>query len=236
MRRVPPASRVRRMTTLKSTTQHRLGNAWRERLLRLAVAGALAGLMLAVASARGTAETTLTAPNVPAAVQVPDGQTLRFRAYAFGTQNYECQTTEAGTTAWTFRQPMAELVGDAGESLGIHGRGPFWVGYDGSRVVGSAPTSAPGVDPTQDIPLLLLRATSRRSRRSLRRPELHPTARHPRRRSPHGPMRSRAGANPGRALPGGLLLLRPHGVDATTSHAAARTADLRLVYAQDGRT
>ena len=160
MRRLPPASRVRRMTTLKSTTQHRLGNAWRERLLRLAIAGALAGLMLAVASARGTAETTLTAPNVPAAVQVPDGQTLRFRAYAFGTQNYECQTTEAGTTAWTFRQPMAELVGDAGESLGIHGRGPFWVGYDGSRVVGSAPTSAPGVDPTQDIPLLLLRATS----------------------------------------------------------------------------
>jgi hypothetical protein len=149
------------MTTFHSTgQQHRLGNAWLERLLRLAVAGALAGLMLALATSRGTAEITPTAPNVPAALQVPEGHTLRFRAYALGTQHYECQMTEAGTTVWTFRQPKAELVADDGEPLGIHGRGPFWAGYDGSRVVGSAPTSAPGIDPTNDIPLLLLRATS----------------------------------------------------------------------------
>jgi hypothetical protein len=132
----------------------RSSRTWFEPLVRVAVVvGAMAGLMPAVAHAQAMA------PELPAALRAPDGNALLFRAFAVGTQNYECQTSDAGTAAWVFRQPKAVLVGDDGEPLGIHGRGPFWASYDGSRVVGSAPVSAPGRDPAHDVPWLLLRGT-----------------------------------------------------------------------------
>jgi Protein of unknown function (DUF3455) len=143
-----------RSAFMSSITGSRLWKTWFEYLARLAVVGAVAGLVPSIAYAQGA-----DAPNVPAALQVPDGQVLLFRAFAVGTQNYECQSNDSGATTWTFLQPKAVLVGDEGESLGIHGRGPFWAAYDGSRVVGSAPVSAPGRDPAHDVPLLLLRAT-----------------------------------------------------------------------------
>jgi len=96
------------------------------------------------------------APAVPDAIRVPDDQVLLFRAFASGTQNYAC---DAATGAWTFKQPKAVLTSDSGDALGIHGRGPFWAAYDGSRVVGSTAASAPSNDSAQDVPLLLLRAT-----------------------------------------------------------------------------
>jgi hypothetical protein len=96
-------------------------------------------------------------PVVPAALRVPDGQVLLFRAFAQGTQLYDCPAPGA---AWAFRQPLATLLDDAGVPLGIHGRGPFWAAYDGSRVVGAAQASAPARDPTQDVPWLLLRAAA----------------------------------------------------------------------------
>jgi hypothetical protein len=95
-------------------------------------------------------------PNVPAALQVPAGQVLLFRAFATGTQNYAC---DAATSKWVFLQPMADLTDDNGAPMGIHGRGPFWASYDGSRAVGSSPLSAPSIDPGNDVPLLLLKAT-----------------------------------------------------------------------------
>ncbi|HEY3057342.1 MAG TPA: DUF3455 domain-containing protein, partial [Chloroflexota bacterium] len=101
----------------------------------------------------------MTTPDAPAVIKVPDGQIVLFRAFAVGTQNYECQTGGDDTATWTFRQPKAVLVGDDGQQLGIHGRGPFWGAYDGSRVVGSSAVSAPGRDPAHDVPLLLLRGT-----------------------------------------------------------------------------
>jgi hypothetical protein len=101
-------------------------------------------------------------PEVPAALRVPEGQALLFRLFAQGTQIYDCRESGAapGAFAWTFRQPAATLVDDDGRPLGIHGRGPFWAAYDGSRVVGATQANAPGRDPTQDVPLLLLRATT----------------------------------------------------------------------------
>jgi hypothetical protein len=121
----------------------------------------VAALMMSAAAAHVEAAPSASqpTPEVPLAIQVPDGQALLFRAFAVGTQNYECQTSAAGTTAWVFRQPKAVLLGDDGEPLGIHGRGPFWAAYDGSRVVGGSAVSAPSVDAEQDVPLLLLRAT-----------------------------------------------------------------------------
>ncbi len=102
---------------------------------------------------------------MPAALRVPDGQALLFRAYAQGTQVYGCRAGAAGTAgagggfAWTLLQPVATLIDDDGLPLGIHGRGPFWAGYDGSRVVGAAAANVPAPAPARDIPLLLLRAT-----------------------------------------------------------------------------
>jgi hypothetical protein len=140
---------------LRST---RLGRVWLHTLLPLALVAALAGL--APGGVHASSDLTLTPPAAPAAVQVPEGNALMFRAFAVGTQNYECQTGDAGVTRWTFRQPQAALVGEDGTPLGIHGRGPFWAGYDGSRVVASSPTPAPALDPAHDVPLLLMRAVS----------------------------------------------------------------------------
>jgi hypothetical protein len=144
------------MNNVNRKRRNRRGRMWLEGLMRLAIVGA------AVAGAPGVAraETSLAVPEVPAALEVPDGQAVLFRAFAAGTQNYACRRAEGGTATWTFRQPRATLVGDDGETIGFHGRGPFWAGYDGSRVLGSAPTSAPAANPAEDVPLLLLRATS----------------------------------------------------------------------------
>jgi hypothetical protein len=120
------------------------------RLLRLAILSLVAALLPAVTHAQ----------TVPDAVQVPDGQVLLFRAFAAGSQNYECQIGADGSSTWTFRQPHAELTGEDGAPLGIHGRGPFWAGFDGSSVTAGAAKSAPAADPAHDVPWLLLRATS----------------------------------------------------------------------------
>ncbi|HEX2325429.1 MAG TPA: DUF3455 domain-containing protein [Chloroflexota bacterium] len=98
-------------------------------------------------------------PEVPAALRVPEDQALLFRAYAQGTQVYGCRAGAGGGFAWTLLQPVATLVDDEGLLLGIHGRGPFWAAYDGSRVVGAGLANVPAPAPARDIPLLLLRAT-----------------------------------------------------------------------------
>ena len=116
------------------------------------------GALAPVAAAQAGGEPAPPAPaGVPAALAVPEGQVLLFRAFAQGTQVYDCP---AAGGAWTFRQPVATLLDESGRDLGIHGRGPFWAGYDGSRVVGATQANAPARDPAQDIPLLLLRTTS----------------------------------------------------------------------------
>jgi hypothetical protein len=134
--------------------------AWSRKLLLAGLIAASTTLAPTLAHAQSSTGSTPPPPDVPAALQVPEDQVLLFRAFAVGTQNYECQAVDGATASWTFRQPRATLVGDDGQPLGIHGRGPFWAGYDGSSVVGSAPVSAPGADPAHDVPLLLLRATS----------------------------------------------------------------------------
>jgi hypothetical protein len=136
---------------------NQLWNRWTGPLLRLAVVGALAGLFPTVAHAQVTGG--VAAPDVPSALRVPDNQVLLFRAFAAGAQLYDCRTGDTGTGTWMFRQPQAVLVGDDGQPLGIHGRGPFWASYDGSKVTGSSPISAPSHDPAHDVPWLLLRGT-----------------------------------------------------------------------------
>jgi hypothetical protein len=107
----------------------------------------------------GSEQAPLPQPEVPAALRVPEDQALLFRAYAQGTQVYGCRAGAGGGFAWTLLQPVATLVDDDGLPLGIHGRGPFWAAYDGSRVAGAGLASVPALAPARDIPLLLLRAT-----------------------------------------------------------------------------
>jgi len=140
--------------------QFRLRTAFAESLVRVSVVCVVAGLVPSLAYAEGpTGDPPVLAYEIPKVLQVSDGHVLLFHAFAAGIQNYECRSDATGTTGWVFRQPRAMLLGDDGEPIGIHGRGPFWTAYDGSQVIGASPISAPGRDSASDVPWLLLRGT-----------------------------------------------------------------------------
>ena len=133
----------------------------------LAAAAAVAASLLITSGASASAEAPPPAaatadgrgfgvtPNsqLPAAIQVDETKykivaTLR----GVGKQVYDCNAT--GT--YTFREPMAGLFTSRGIPAGIHGAGPFWADFDGSKFVGntaspdSAAVDSP-VDPTKNI-------------------------------------------------------------------------------------
>ncbi|WP_392530584.1 DUF3455 domain-containing protein [Nostoc sp. C117] len=103
-------------------------------------------------------------PYVPDNLRVPKDQVLLLKTLGSGVQIYDCKATatDPNTFIWTFRQPLANIFGGGGNKnqVGIHGRGPFWASYDGSRITGSVKASLPSPDPLKNIPLLLLNATS----------------------------------------------------------------------------
>lgn len=125
-------------------------------LKQAAPALACALLMSLAACAAGPAP----ADAVPANLN-PGAQTRALATVAAtGVQIYECRA-EAGASApsWAFVAPEAELFDRQGRSIGTHGAGPFWMGHDGSRVVGSV--SARADAPTAgSIPWLLLATRS----------------------------------------------------------------------------
>jgi hypothetical protein len=115
---------------------------------RSARLGALAlGLVLA-APALGQAG------QAPAAFDVAD-RTAVLTVHAEGVQLYQCKPDAAGHLAWSFREPIATLIGDDGKTIGRHFAGPSWVLDDGGAVKGKLLASAPGAAPG-DIPLLKL--------------------------------------------------------------------------------
>jgi len=85
----------------------------------------------------------LTAPTVPASIEVPaDGGGVILHAAGVGTQNYACTVTDAGT-AWTFVGPSANLNDCNGVLIGHHFASdggtafPEWIETsDGTYVVG----------------------------------------------------------------------------------------------------
>ena len=129
------------------------------RFPRLAAGGALAGLAVLLLTALPLAVADRgqnnRAPNLPAALQVPPGNTVAFHAFAVGVQIYEWSGS-----AWVFVAPEAVLFADAGGhgEVGIHYAGPTWESQSGSKVFGARVAGAT-VDPTA-IPWLLLRAVS----------------------------------------------------------------------------
>jgi hypothetical protein len=76
---------------------------------------------------------------LPDAIQVKDPN-LRVVSVMRGTgkQVYDCQAD--GT--YKGREPVATLTSLRGAPTGIHGFGPFWASFDGSRVVGDGTKAA----------------------------------------------------------------------------------------------
>ena len=81
--------------------------------------------------------------------------------HAVGAQIYECKAAADGPLAWSFREPIATLVGEDGRTIGRHYAGPNWDLGDGSGVTGKSVSSAPGAGPG-DIPQLALQVVEHR--------------------------------------------------------------------------
>jgi hypothetical protein len=96
-------------------------------------------------------------PTIPTALAVPEGNRLAFALYGDGVQIYDCKVGTAGTLAWVFRAPEADLLWH-GHLVGTHYAGPTWEGLDGSTVVGTR-VNGVTVD-TSAIPWLLLQGTA----------------------------------------------------------------------------
>jgi hypothetical protein len=93
------------------------------------------------------------AADAPASFEVADHAVI-LEVHAVGAQVYQCQADAAGHLAWTFREPIATLIGD-GKTVGRHYAGPSWALDDGGAVQGKVLASLPGAGPG-DIPLLKL--------------------------------------------------------------------------------
>ena len=94
------------------------------------------------------------APEVPTAIQVPEGNKVQFHVFAEGVQIYSWNGS-----SWVFQAPEAILYDADGNIVGIHYVGPTWESNSGSKVVAARVNSA--ASPNADsIPLLLLRATA----------------------------------------------------------------------------
>jgi hypothetical protein len=104
------------------------------------------------------------APEVPPALQVPDGNKVSFHAYAIGVQIYNATASANSPTGftWTFSAPEAVLSDADGNVVGIHyafagPTRPAWESESGSRLVG-ARTVPPVIVNPNAIPWLILSA------------------------------------------------------------------------------
>lgn len=93
--------------------------------------------------------------NVPAEIRVPEGQKLVLRTVGAGVQIYNCVQD-----AWMFREPSAILY-RKGAPVAIHYAGPTWQSIqDSSKVTGAVRARVDAPNPADDIPWLLLQATT----------------------------------------------------------------------------
>ncbi|THD60237.1 MAG: DUF3455 domain-containing protein [Phenylobacterium sp.] len=89
------------------------------------------------------------------------GRETVLAVHAEGAQLYQCQADGSGRPMWTFREPIAALIGDDGKTVGRHYAGPTWEIDGGGAVKGQMLASAPGVG-ANDIPLLKLAVSEHR--------------------------------------------------------------------------
>jgi len=98
------------------------------------------------------------AADIPATLQVPNGEKPVLRAHASGWQIYVCGTEADGKPKWTLKGPDAALKDAKGDSIGHQPAGPTGKYKDGSEVTGKAVAHLDSPDPGS-IPWLLLTAT-----------------------------------------------------------------------------
>ena len=114
-------------------------------------------LLAGCASSPPAPAPALAAPQVPASLSAPAGQSVYLEALARGVQIYECSQKPDATYDWVFKAPEAALTARSGQSIGKHYAGPTWESNDGSAVIGVVKSRDPGPNPTA-IPWLLLAA------------------------------------------------------------------------------
>jgi hypothetical protein len=117
----------------------------------------LAAIVTAAAAWPQVAAAAPSEPDVPSAVQVPDGNKMFLVGHAVGVQIYSCNAMSSGYS-WAFVAPRANLYDDNGKLVVTHFAGPRWQAKDGSHVDGRVEDRVT-VDPTA-IPWLLLSAAA----------------------------------------------------------------------------
>lgn len=115
-------------------------------------------LGLTAASLAACASTTMTTPDVPAAIAVPSGHAMAMTHVGAGDLAYECRpkANAAGIHEWVFVGPDAVLYDAASRPVGKYYGGPTWESSDGSKVTGKQLAVAPGA--AGAIPLQLVQA------------------------------------------------------------------------------
>ncbi len=120
----------------------------------------VAGILAAVATAGPLPKVVHAGPEgpeVPSAIEVPDGNKVFLVGHGVGVQIYSCNATSSGF-GWGFVAPRADLFDDNGKLVTTHFRGPTWQAKDGSTVVARR-VDGVTVD-SAAIPWLLLSAVS----------------------------------------------------------------------------
>lgn len=116
-------------------------------------------LPLALSACAGMGQDTVTAPDVPAAVAVPAGNTPSMTLKGVGLLTYECRAKAGSTGAyeWVFAGPDAALQDRSGRQVGKYYGGPTWEHNDGSKVTGKQLAVSPAG--SGSIPLQLVQTS-----------------------------------------------------------------------------
>ena len=130
--------------------------------LPIALLTTVAGLLSSTASFAHEEPAATTTTDTPAALSVPEGQTLVMKLNAIGTQIYTCKEASDSTAgnqwSWTLKEPSALLTDETGKVLGYHSKGPSWRLNDGSQITGELKQKVDS--PNGSIPWLLLQVKS----------------------------------------------------------------------------
>lgn len=111
--------------------------------------------LLAVPATSQDAPQKESAPDVPDAIQVLQGEHPVLFAAATGSQIYACLAGADGKFSWTLKAPEAELRDRKDKVIGQHSAGPTWKLKDGSEVTGKAMAHVDSLD-ADSIPWLLV--------------------------------------------------------------------------------
>jgi hypothetical protein len=121
----------------------------------------LACSFFAITAAVSCHRESVSPPNVPDNLKVPNGQEVLMKALGKGVQIYDCtqKADDPSKFEWSFRAPEADLTNERGEKIARHFAGPTWEANDGSKVVGEFQQKADAPHPGA-VPWLLLKAKS----------------------------------------------------------------------------